>query len=156
MACRIVDRTCKTAGETKPWTFDYGRKFLSRFWSPGTYYAEGVALRPHTPTGFQYVSSGGYSGAREPRWADDVEDGSITWTEVAIDNDSLIATIVSSVWTAPGGITVGTDSFVNTNGDQKASAQVSGGSVGVSYEVKNIVTLSTGAVEESVVEYTIS
>ena len=160
MACRIVDHACKTAGETKPWTFDYGLRFLTRFWQPGKRFAAGVAVRPRTPTGFQYVSSGGYSGSREPKWptvaGDDVEEGSITWTAEAIDNDSLVATIVSSSWSAPAGITVGGASFVNTDGDQTASAQVSGGTVDTTYEIKNTVTLNTGAVEESVVEFTIS
>jgi hypothetical protein len=154
MACRIADTTCKTEAETKTWTFDYSR-FLARCWAPGTYFAEGVAIRPRTPTGFEYVSSGGHSGAREPRWSEigdgeDLDDGSITWTAQPVSNDSLVSTIASSQWSAEVGISVGTDGLVNTNGVQQATAQISGGTLAASYEVTNLVTLANGAVEESI------
>ena len=156
MACRVVDQACKTEIERKPWTIDYSR-FLSRLWAPGTVFAVDIRVRPRSPTGFQYVSSGGQSGGREPRWidiglGDDLEDGSITWTAEAIDNESLIATIVSSTWAAEAGMTVDTDSFINSDGVQSTSVQMVGGTAGTEYDITNTVTLSTGAVEESIVE----
>ena len=156
MACRVVDQTCKTEVERKPWTIDYSR-FLSRFWAPGTVFNADVRVRPRTPTGFQYVSSGGQSGSREPRWTDltlggEFEDGSITWTAEAIGNESLIATLALSTWTAEAPMTVDTDSMVNTGGVQTTSVQMVGGTLGTTYDVTNTVTLSTGAIEESIVE----
>ena len=156
MACRIVETTCKTEVERKPWTIDYTR-FLTRFWSPGVVFSADVRVRPRTPTGFQYVSSGGQSGSREPRWTDvtvgdELDDGSITWTAEAIDNLSLTATIASSTWSAEAPMTVDTDSIVNTDGVQTVSAQMVGGTAGATYDITNTVTLSTGAIEESIIE----
>ena len=157
MACRVVDHTCKTEVERKPWTIDYSMRFLARFWAPGTVYAADIRVRPRTPTGFQYVSSGGQSGSREPRWTDivvgdELDDGSITWTAEAISNDSLVATIASSTWAAEADLTVDTDAIVNTDGVQQTSAQFVGGTAGGTYDATNTVTLSTGAIEESIVE----
>ena len=156
MVCRVVDHTCKTEVERKPWTIDYSR-FLSRFWAPGTVFSADIRVRPRTPTGFQYVSSGGQTGSREPRWTDvdvgdDLEDGSVTWTAEVVDNASLTATIVSSVWAAEAPMTVDTDSIINTDGVQSVSAQFVGGTAGATHDATNTVTLSTGAIEESIVE----
>ena len=168
MACRITKTVCKTESETKPWGFDYagydadaGRwGFLARVWTPGTAFDSGVAVRPSLPTGLQYSSSGGHSGANEPRWptalGGTVTDGSITWTAEAIDNDSLRATITDSDWTAEMGITVDNDATTNTNGLQIVSAQVSGGTSGETYLVSNVVTLSDGTAEESVLKVSVS
>ena len=168
MACRILKSVCKTEAETKPWGFDYAGfdaeagtwGFLARVWAPGAAYDSGVCVRPSSPTGFQYSASGGHSGANEPRWpkvvGGTVTDGSITWTAEAIGNDSLLATIASSAWSADAGVTADDDALVNTNGLQVVSIQVSGGTSGQVYEVSNVVTLSDGTVEESVLKVTVS
>lgn len=162
MACRIVKKVCKTEGETKPWGFDYAGfdadsgtwGFLARVWAPGVAYESEVCVRPSSPTGFEYSSSGGQSGATEPRWpklaGGTVTDGSITWTAQAISNDSLIATIAVSAWSAETGVTITDETLTNTNGVQITSMQVSAGAIGQQYEVSNVVTMSDGSVEESI------
>lgn len=165
MSCRVLQKTCKTEGETKRWGFDYGGydsesgtwSFLVRTWAPGTQFANELTVRPFGfPTGFQYSSSGGWSGLVEPRWpttvGGTVTDGSITWTCEAISNDSLNATIATSAWSAEAGITVDNDTLTNTEGVQIVTVEVSGGTAGQTFDITNVVTLSDGAVEESVLE----
>lgn len=167
MACRIVKSICKTESETQAWRFDYAGYdadlgswgFLARVWAPGTSYDSGVCVRPSLPTGFQYSSGGGFSGATEPRWpkviGGTVADGSITWTAEAMSDDSLIATIATSAWSAETGITVDSDGMIAANGVQAAFAHISGGTLGQQYEVSNIVTLSDGTEEESILRVSV-
>lgn len=162
MSCRIVKKVCKTEGETKPWGFDYAGYdqdsgtwgFLSRVWAPGAVYGTDETVRPSLPTGLQYVSTAGQSGAFEPRWpttiGGTVTDGSITWTAEAISNDSLLTTISSSDWLADDSdLTVDGEVLVNTSGAQVATVHVSGGVTGNEYEVTNTIILADGSVEES-------
>jgi hypothetical protein len=159
MACRIVATTCKTAGETKIWGFDYA-PFLANAWLAGKVYANGEAIRPTSPTGFQYSCGGGQSASDEPVWpttlGGTVTDGSITWTAEAIDNTSLRATIVSSDWAASDGITVSNEQTYSSDGIQIVTALISDGDAGSDYEVTNTVTLSDSTVEESALRVRIS
>ena len=169
MACRIVKSVCKRAGERKPWGFDYAAfdpdtgawGFLVRSWQPGAPYESGVCVRPSLPTGLQYSSSGGNSAAVEPRWpkvvGGTVTDGTITWTAEAVSNDSLIATIASSVWSVDDtSLVLDDEALVNTNGTQIASLHADGGVEGTTYYVVNTITLSDGSEEESVLKVTVN
>jgi hypothetical protein len=167
MACRILQKVCKTEGETKRWGFDYAGYdpdsgawgFLVRVWAPGVVYPSDVVVRPSFPTGFQYSSNGGQSGQVEPRWptaaAGTVTDGSVTWTCEAISNDSLDASIATSGWFSDTGITTDNDSLTNTGGAQIVAVDVSGGTAGQTYDITNTVTLSDGTVEESVIRVSV-
>lgn len=162
MSCRIIQKVCKTSDEVKRWGFDYVRDpetgklgFLAHGWCPGQIYAADVCVLPtRAYSGLQFSSSGGQSGRREPLWPTTagatVTDGSITWTAETITNDSLLATVVLSDWIADPEFTVTDEQLVNTDGVQQVTALISGGVSGRKGEVRNIVTLSNGAIEESV------
>jgi hypothetical protein len=164
MSCRIVAKSCKTAAETKRLGLDYAAfdestrawGMLVKKWAPGAIYADGATVRPKKPTGYQYEAGGGSSGQAEPKWPEaigaTVSDGTVTWTAEAVGNDSLRATIISSAWSAPEGIGLDSASLVNTGGEQAAYVDVSGGVEGEVYEVVNVVTLSDGTIEESIIE----
>lgn len=165
MSCRIVKSVCKTAGETKPWGFDYAGfdadagtwAFLVRTWSPGVAFADEVCVRPTVPTGLQYRSAGGFAGAVEPRWprtvGGTITDGSIIWTAEAVSDESLNATIATSAWAADDSdITLDDDVLTNTGGVQQATVQVGGGVANGEYEVLNRITLSDGSVEDSILK----
>ena len=161
MACRILQKVCKTFAESKQWGFDYVRDpetgalgFLARAWRAGQVYPANVVVLPNRAFfGLQFSSSGGQSGRKEPNWPTSdgatVVDGSITWTAEELSNDGLQSTIVTSDWEADTGLTLASEELTNTNGVQRTSAIVSGGAPGRKYEVRNIITLSNGAVEES-------
>ena len=76
MACRILQKVCKTAAEAKLWGFDYVRDpetgalgFLARGWRPGQVYPADIVTLPNRAfAGLQFKSSGGQSGRREPTW----------------------------------------------------------------------------------------
>jgi hypothetical protein len=168
VACRIIQKVCKTAAEAKLWGFDYVRDpetgalgFLARAWRPGQVYPADVTVLPNrTFAGLQFVSSGGQSGRREPTWPTSaggtVTDGSITWTAETLSNDALQSTITLSDWEADTGLTIASEELVNTDGVQRTSVIVGGGAVGRKYEVRNIITLASGAIEESVLLVEIS
>jgi hypothetical protein len=169
MACRVLQKVCKTESEVKRYGFDYAGYdaesgswgFLVRTWSPGTVFPSPIKVRPSLPTGLQYSSAGGQSGQTEPRWpgtvGGTVTDGSVTWTAEAISNDSLKATIVTSAWaTDDSGITADNGALTNTNGAQIVAVDVSDGTSGQTYFVTNTVTLSDGTVEQSALEVAIS
>jgi hypothetical protein len=142
-------------------TVDYAIEwlgFLSQRWFAGLPFALNYAVRPRTPTGFQYfVAIAGLSGANEPNWPGklgaQVVDGSITWQAAAIDNTSLTGTISASNWTADSGVTISSSSLVGTRATvfvAAASALADG-----DYYVRNIVTLSTGATPEGVLRISV-
>ena len=84
-------------------------------------------------------------------------DGSVTWTAEAVGNDSLLTTIATSAWaTDDSDLTVADDLLVNTSGAQVATVQVSGGTVGQTYEVLNTITLADGSIEESRLRVTVA
>jgi hypothetical protein len=168
MSCRIVATVCKTPAETKRVGLDYAAYdkgarawgFLVETWAPGSVYEDGATVRPTKPTGYQYRCGGGSSGPIEPKWPESigatVADGSVTWTAEAVGNDSLRATIITSTWSAPDDIGLDSESVVNTGGAQIAHVEVAGGVAGESYEVVNVVVLSDGTVEESIIEVTVA
>jgi len=161
MACRIVSKVCKTAGESKLWGFDYARDpetgalaFLARGWRPGQVYAQDAVVLPNLKwAGLEFKGSGGQSGTKEPQWPTvdgaTVVDGSITWTAQELSNDSLTAYIEYSDWEADPALTITDEQLISSGGVQRTTVIVSGGAAGKKYEVRNIVTLSNGAVEES-------
>ena len=167
MSCRIIQKVCKTETEVKRYGFDYAGYdpesgswgFLVRVWAPGAVYVSEVVVRPSFPTGFQYSSGGGQSGQVEPRWpttvGGTVTDGSIVWTCEATGNDSLRATISTSGWSSETGITADSDSLTNTGGAQIVAVDVSSGTAGQTYDITNTVTLSDGAVEQSILEVSV-
>ncbi|MDE2100873.1 MAG: hypothetical protein KGL39_26740 [Patescibacteria group bacterium] len=85
--------------------------YLSNVWTPNTAVAQGFAIRPSQPTGYEYaVSIAGTTGEAEPVWpvvvGQTVSDGSVTWKCQAIANDSLYSTLQSAGWLAPTGVLV--------------------------------------------------
>jgi len=131
---------------------DYSIEFerhCARFREPNTDYALNTRVRPKRATGLQYVATAGRSGTEEPRWPTSVGgtvvDGSITWTAEAISTSSLIRTPSSASWAADSGITVATPVISGT----KASALISGGTLGQQYLVRCDGTFSDGTIRSA-------
>lgn len=105
-------------------------------------YANGTAVQPRKPSGFQYRSSAGRTGSSEPLWPTvlgrTVQDGSVTWTAEAISADSLTRTVSSVAWTADAGVTV---TPITLTGNL-ASVLISGGEDGQDYAVECVATCS--------------
>lgn len=116
----------------------------TRWWQPGTSFTSNTKVRSASAPGLQYSSSGGYTGAREPRWPTSVGgtvvDGSITWTAEAVATTSLLRTLSSAAWTADTGITL---SGAATSG-QVASTNIDGGTDGQTYVIVCTGTMSDG------------
>lgn len=79
--------------------------WLAIRWVPGALQQPGTILRPVNPNGFAYTTvNGGQSSTLEPSWpgtlGQTVNDGSIVWQCVPIDNTSLQATVSSVKWAA--------------------------------------------------------
>lgn len=148
--CLETRKACQHLDARLAYGFNWTAAF-ARHWQADFPFALNVAIRPAgAPSGFQYSSSGGQSGADEPPWptviAQAVIDGPITWTAEAIDTDSLADTIVSDSWAAsvPAGLTVQADAPFNTAGLQRTSAILSGGVAGTTYVIENTVITSLG------------
>lgn len=121
-------------------SLDYAVEFdqhCARLREPNTDYALNTRVRPHRPTGFQYVASAaGRSGTDEPRWpttaGGTVVDGSVTWTAEAISTASLARTLSSATWTPDAGLTVSGAAVVST----RATCLISGPKLGQRYLVR--------------------
>lgn len=135
-------------GETIDYAIEWAG-WLANRWSAGASFAVNFEIRPRSSTGFQYSSSGGYSGAIEPTWpttiGGTVTDGSITWTCAAIDTTSLASTISSSTWAPGSPLTVGTATLTGTNATGFVTA--GSGTADGDYYVRNTVTLASGVVK---------
>jgi hypothetical protein len=161
MTCVFTIEECQRAGEIRPYGFDW-TVFLANRWRLNAPYAADDRVRPTTEekqTGFEYASSGGQSnGKKEPTWpkvlSATVIDGSIRWTAVALSEDSLLETIVSSTWTVPGSVTASLEATVDTAGQQATSVFLTSATPGA-YEVVNEITTSLGAEYQAVIELTI-
>lgn len=151
--CLEIVKRCQHLDAKLPYGFNWTRQ-MARRWESDTPYdgvSPGVALRPAgDPTGFQYRSSGGQSGAFEPIWptilGGQVTDGSITWTAEAYSGDSLLHGIASDIWSAsvPAGLTVVAQPPVVTAGLQQTAVVLSGGAAGVTYGIENEVVTDLG------------
>jgi hypothetical protein len=76
-------------------------------------------------------------------------DGTVVWVAEPIDNQSLRATIISSVWTADdSSITFSDEAVDNIGGRQRTSTNIGGGVAGTEYTVVNTVTMSDNSREE--------
>jgi hypothetical protein len=126
---------------------------LTRFWQPGAKFDAGVAIRTRKSPAFQYVSSGGYTGASEPTcWpttpGGTVVNGSITFTCATIDDTSLRASLQSSRWEADAGVTI---IDTATDGTQvTALIDTSAATEGADYYVRNYVTLEDSEIEPAI------
>lgn len=85
--------------------------WLAIRWIPGAMQDPGAIVRPVNANGFAYTTTaGGQSNSIEPVWpatlGQTVNDGSIVWQCVAIDNTSLQATVSSAKWSAPSGVSI--------------------------------------------------
>ncbi len=141
MTCEIVQEVCKRAGERKAFpAFDWVDVFARR-WIAKQPFGNGVAVRPanRPATGLEYVSSGGVTAAREPKWptttGGTVMDGSITWTARAITYDSLIYRIDDVEYDVPEGITLHEQDFIDEPAAQQVPLEVSGGTEGETYDI---------------------
>lgn len=153
--CLIKQTVCKTAGEKRPWGFNFAL-FFARKWTRSTPFAAAVAVRPSKEglqTGYEYRSSGGVSGAAEPRWptAKDiakgvttVKDGSITWTAQAISFDSLFERIQTKAWTVPAGIVFDEAAVVDEPAQQSSGGQWSSGTAGESFDASLLIETTQG------------
>lgn len=126
------------------YTADF-RRHCTRYRDPDTDYALNTRVQPRSPTGLQYnASTGGRTGAREPRWpttvGGTVTDGSVVWTAEAISSGSLKRTLSTATWSATTGVTVGTP----TNTSIDSTVLIAGGVDGQTYEVVCVGTFSDG------------
>jgi hypothetical protein len=148
--CVAVQKKCQVLEAKLDYGFDW-TQIMARKWASDRPYTAGVTVRPASdPTGFQYVSSGGQSGAIEPKWpralGASVVDGSLTWTAELYDATSLKDEIASDLWTAASDLSVAAAAPVITPGLQQTSAVLSGGVAGQTYVVDNEV-FTTGGLE---------
>jgi hypothetical protein len=173
MVCVYTVEKCKAEGEIVPYGFDWTLK-LSRLWAFNTPYALDERVKPSgwnvartarnegpAQTGFEYASSGGQSGGiKEPKWpkvlGGTVVDGSITWTAVAISEDSLLEQIVSSDWEVPTGLTGTNESYTASPGQQSTTIDISGGAPSEVYTVTNEIVTTDGHEYAAILELTIA
>jgi hypothetical protein len=165
MTCRKIQEECKRAGERKQRGFDL-TAFSANNWAPKTFFSAGDVIRvlgvgaggEQPFTGFDYTADvDGYTGEFEPAWpaTGTVSDGPITWSPVAVSNDSLLRQITGVVWIEDGDMVVDDDDIVNTEGRQQIAAYHSGGVDGQKYLVIARVTFSDGSVEDFGIRWTI-
>jgi hypothetical protein len=119
-------------------------------WTANTVIRTGDAVKPTTANGFFYVAKdGGKTGATEPAWdadlGDETEDGTVTW--VAYDDTALLQdgeTIVSSIWTAEDGVTLGSDAYAAADTATDSTVWVVGITAAVTktFELTHTVTTS--------------
>jgi len=152
--CLITQKVCKTAREVRPWGFNF-MFYFSRKWNRSTPFAAAVAVKPSKEgllTGFEYSSSGGVSGAVEPRWptAKDiaagkttVRDGSILWTAQVYSFDSLFERIDDVAWTVEG-VTFNEAAPVDEAAQQSSGGQFSAGEEGEDGTGTVLVTTTQG------------
>jgi hypothetical protein len=150
--CLQVLKACQPLEARLDYGFYWTREFTRR-WEADRPYDIGIVVRPSSVavvTGFEYISSGGQSGAEEPNWprtlAGTIVDGSITWTAQALSTASLLETVATDTWSAsdPVGLTVEAQLPIDLPGLQRTSVVLSEGSVGVEYAVDNEVITATG------------
>lgn len=136
MSCKIrMFSACFIAGENLPHAFDWTEEFSIR-WNANSPYMVGACVRPSTlerQTGFEYVSSGGQSGAEEPEWPTtlgaEVVDGSITWTAAELSFFSLRERVSSDTWPAVSGFTIDPATPIDEPGRQITHANIGSESV---------------------------
>jgi hypothetical protein len=138
---------------------DYAVDFedaLARYRLANTAYASNVKVRSKLASGFQFSSSGGRTGDKEPRWPTTVggtiQDGSITWTCEAASTSSLTSTVSSAPFTADTGVTISNQSIVG----QAGTAFVAGGLDGQTYNVVCTATMADGRIMVGIVRLTVA
>jgi len=152
MTCVTTVEACQASGEKRPYAFNWTLQ-LARRWTANTPYALNTAVRPSSEalqTGFEYESSGGQSsGKKEPKWpttlGGTVTDGSITWTAVALSDDSLLEQIASSTWDVSTPLIGSSETTIDTPGQQATGIELSGGVAGTTYTVVNEIVTTAGA-----------
>jgi hypothetical protein len=132
----------KDAAESRLVELNFFR-WCANYWRPNEQFAAAEYLRPITPTGFAYQSSGGTSGPKEPRYptvlGSTVVDGSQTLTCVAADANGLNALSAPSGTSEPTGLTI---SSVSASESTKIIVTYVGGSLGQDYEAVFSFTLN--------------
>ena len=148
--CLEVLKRCQSVDARLEYGFEWTREF-SRRWVRDHPFDLGIVIRPETiPTGYEYVSSGGQTGAEEPLFkltiGSTTRDGSLVWTAQDVSSNSLMDSIASDTWTvsSPSGLTVEPVTPIITSGMQLTSVILSGGVVGVTYTVENEVFTTLG------------
>jgi len=143
-------KRCQSSDARLDYGFDWTH-VLARKWQRDRPFDTGVVIRPAgEPTGWEYISSGGQSGAEEPIFPKilgaTIKDGSIIWTTQGFTGDSLQDQILSDTWTTsdPTGLTVEAQSPINSAGLQQTSVILSEGVAGVTYIVENEVVTDLG------------
>jgi hypothetical protein len=116
----------------------------ANYWRPNEQFSNAEYARPNYSTGFAYqATSGGTSGAREPKWPTTINatvvDGSITWTTVAAGANGLNAVSSPSAASSPTGLTI---SAVSVSETTKILATYSGGTVNQEYDAVFSFTLN--------------
>jgi hypothetical protein len=139
---RFADAPPKDPAESMDVVLDLAQ-WCSNFWVPNEQFATNEYARPNTPTGFSYqATTGGTSGAREPRWPTTlgatVNDGSIVWTCAVAAANGYNAVTAPSAVSEPAGLTIGSVSASETT---KILATYSGGTHGYDYAAVFAFTL---------------
>jgi hypothetical protein len=168
----VVARAEKHAGERKPLGFEL-TDFCSRFWSDALVVPTAARYRPvpqhvlipgkddvfgRGTVGYEYECLiEGQTGTREPRWADGIQDGSITWLQRAISSASLFRTVAGAdkvEWITDGNITVSSTAVVAGSVVQ-VSAFHSGGIEGEIHRVIARITFTDGSIEDFAIDWSI-
>lgn len=130
---------------------------LSRYRLPNTSYASLVKVRSQLASGFQFSSSGGRSGDKEPRWPTVIggtaQDGSITWTCEAAATTSLTSTVSSAPFTVDNAAIVISNQAVI---GQAGTALLAGGVDGQSYNVVCTATMADGRIMVGIIRLSIA
>lgn len=157
--CQIIQKVCKRAGERRSFLPFELVNLFSRVWVGNQPYSTGVRVRPNRRrrTGFEYESSGGQSKAVEPRnWpeveGETVTDGPIVWTARQLSNSSLLYRINTVTYDVPDGITNHELDFIDEPGAQQVPMEVSGGTVGETYNVIALVTTTSVGASSQLIE----
>jgi hypothetical protein len=119
-------------------------KYCANYWRANELVEIGEYFRPTKSTGFAYqVSTGGTTGAREPKWPETsgatVISGSATFTCVPAGSNGLNALSSPSVVSDPTGMTI---SSVSVSESTKLLATYQGGTLGQDYDAVFTFTLN--------------
>lgn len=143
MADYVFGTIQKDAAESKSVELNLFR-WCANSWRANEQFSAAEYLRPTTPTGFAYQSSGGTSGAKEPRYptviGSTVVDGSQTLTCVAAGVNGLSAVSAPSGVSDPTGLTI---SDVSVSETTKILATYAGGQDGQDYDAVFSFTLNS-------------
>jgi hypothetical protein len=160
MSCTKIGEFCKRPDEKVPLRIPLAGSAFIKYFQGSEIVATGDYRRPKKPNGYEYeVDQGGQCGRREPDWPTSigqrVASGSAVFICRAISNNSLARVIASCTWNG-GGLTITGEGIVNTDGELEVFAYAAGGNTGESGQVVARITFNDGAIEDAILDYSIS